>query len=66
MENKTFDTLRTIQSIFVPLATFLIALTDIWKVPYAVQIAATIAGLNVMFGAIIENLRKKYNQNLEA
>lgn len=64
MENKTFDILRTIQSIFVPLATFLIALTDIWNVPYATQIAATIAGLNVMFGAIIEALRKQYNNEI--
>lgn len=63
MSNKTFDTLRTIEAIIVPLATFLIAMTDTWDVPYAAQIAATIAGLNVMFGAIIEGLRKQHNNN---
>lgn len=61
MSNKTFDTLRLIEAIFVPLATFLIAMTDTWDVPHAAQIAATIAGLNVMFGAVIEALRKMYN-----
>ena len=61
MSNKTFDTLRTIEAIFVPLCTFAVAMLDTWNVPYATQIAATIAGLNVCFGAIIEALRKMYN-----
>lgn len=63
MSNKTFDTLRTIEAIFVPLCTFAIAMTDTWDVPYAAQIAATIAGINVAFGAIIEGLRKQYNKD---
>lgn len=66
MSNQTFDTLRTIEAIVVPLFTFLIALTDIWHVPYATEIAATIAAVNFAFGCILENLRKKYNKNLEA
>lgn len=66
MSNKTFDTLRTIEAILVPLATFLIAMTDTWNVPYAMQIAATISGLNVAFGAIIEALRKQYKEKQKA
>ena len=62
MSNETFDTLRLIEAIFVPLCTCLIAFTDIWSVPHAAQIAATIAALNVCFGAIIEALRKEYNK----
>lgn len=65
MSNKTFDTLRLIEAVFVPLATFLIAMTDTWDVPYAAQIAATIAALNVCFGAVIEALRKIYNSSKE-
>lgn len=65
MSNKTFDTLRLIEAVFVPLATFLIAMTDTWDVPYAAQIAATIAALNVCFGAVIETLRKIYNSSKE-
>lgn len=63
MTNKTFDVLRTIEAIFVPLCTFAIAMLDNWDVPHAVQIAATIAGLNTAFGAIIEALRKAYNKD---
>ena len=63
MTNKTFDTLRTIEAIFVPLCTFAIAMLDNWDVPHAAQIAATIAGLNTAFGAIIESLRKAYNKD---
>lgn len=65
MSNKTFDILRTIEAIIVPLFTFLIALTDIWDVPHAAQLAATIAALNVAFGAIIEALRKNYNKGIK-
>ena len=65
MSNKTFDTLRTIEAIVVPLCTFIIAMTDTWEVPHAAQIAATIAGINTAFGAIIEALRKMYNANNE-
>jgi hypothetical protein len=65
MSNKTFDTLRLIEAVFVPLATFLIAMTDTWDVPHAAQLAATIAALNVCFGAIIEALRKIYNSSKE-
>ena len=62
MTNKTFDVLRTIEAIFVPLCTFAIAMLDNWDVPHAAQIAATIAGINTAFGAIIEALRKTYNK----
>lgn len=65
MSNKTFDTLRLIEAVFVPLATFLIAMTDTWDVPHAAQLAATIAALNVCFGGVIEALRKIYNSNRE-
>ena len=65
MSNKTFNTLRTIEAIVVPLCTFLIAMTDTWDVPHATQIAATIAAVNVAFGAVIEALRKTYNKELE-
>lgn len=65
MSNKTFDTLRLIEAIFVPLATFFIAMTDTWDMPHAAQIAATIAALNVCFGAIIEALRKDYNNRMK-
>lgn len=65
MSNKTFDTLRTIEAIVVPLCTFIIAMTDTWEVPHAAQIAATVAGLNVLFGGIIEGLRKMYNADNE-
>lgn len=63
MSNKTFDTLRTIEAIIVPLLTFAIAMMDTWDIPHAAQIAASIAALNVAFGAIIEALRKMYNAN---
>ena len=65
MSNETFDKLRFIEAIIVPLFTFLIALTDIWHFAYATEIAATIAAINFAFGCIIENLRKNYNKQLE-
>lgn len=60
MSNKTFDTLRLLEAVFVPLITFAIAMTDTWGFAHAAQIAATLAALNVCFGAVLEGLRQIY------
>jgi hypothetical protein len=60
MSNRTFDTLRSIESIVLPLVTFLSGLAEIWGFPYGVQIAATLALCNALMGGLLEAARKIY------
>lgn len=65
MSNKTFDTLRFIQSMIVPLATFISILSERWGFSYGIEIAFALSTFNTLFGVMIENWRKVYNNQLE-
>ena len=56
MSNKTFDTLRLIEAVFVPLATFLIAMTDTWDVPHVVA-AGLSAAISAVWNILLERLK---------
>lgn len=64
MSNKTFDTLRFIQSIILPIAAFISALTEIFGLPWGVEVAASLGALDILFGAIVEAARKAYNARI--
>ena len=67
MSNKTFDTLRFIQSMIVPLASFISILSKRWGFAYGVEIAFALTAFNTLFGIMVENWRKAYNnENKEA
>ena len=61
MSNKTFDTLRFIQSLIVPFATFISVLSERWGFAYGVEVAFALSAFNTLFGVAIENWRKIYN-----
>ena len=67
MSNKTFDTLRFIPSMIVPLASFISILSERWGFAYGVEIAFALTAFNTLFGIMVENWRKAYNnENKEA
>lgn len=67
MSNKTFDTLRFVQSMIVPLASFISILSERWGFAYGVEIAFALTAFNTLFGIMVENWRKAYNnENKEA
>ena len=67
MSNKTFDTLRFIQSMIVPLASFISILSERWGFAYGVEIAFALTAFNTLSGIMVENWRKAYNnENKEA
>ncbi|MBR5279946.1 MAG: hypothetical protein IKU26_03135 [Clostridia bacterium] len=67
MSNKTFNTLRFIQSMIVPLASFISILSERWGFAYGVEIAFALTAFNTLFGIMVENWRKAYNnENKEA
>lgn len=64
MSNETFDTLRFIQSIIMPLSAFVSGLTELFGFQYGVEIAAALVLFDGFFGAVVQALRKSYNDQL--
>ncbi len=65
MSNKAFDTLRFIQSIIIPIAAFITGLSKIFGFEFGLQIAAAIALLDGLLGAIVQAMRTVYNKKIE-
>lgn len=62
MSNKTYDTLKTIALIVLPLGTFISTLLNIWGIPYGDQIMATFAALDVFLGAFVSVSNSLYKK----
>lgn len=62
MSNKTYDILKWIGLITVPVITFLTALVNIWGIPYGSQIVATLAAIDVLIGAIVAIAKNVYDR----
>jgi hypothetical protein len=60
MTNKQYDTLKMIALILTPVLAFLASLTNIWHVPYAEQIVATLTALDTLIGAVVVIANKQY------
>lgn len=61
LSNKTYDILKSLSTIWMPgLATCVIAVGEIWELPYYTQIAATITALAAFIGTGIGVSSKEY------
>lgn len=66
LSNKTYDTLKWIALIVLPaLASFYTAIAEIWKLPYIVEIPATIVAIDTLLGALLKISTNKYNKEEE-
>lgn len=66
MKNETYDFLKYVALIVLPgLATLVIALGDIWSIPYAVQISATIVAFDTFLGGVLQVSTKNYNNEID-
>lgn len=61
MSNKTYDILKQIALWAVPLSVFIASLGDIWGLPYAEQISATLAAVDVLIGAVVSVSAQRYH-----
>lgn len=61
MSNKTFDTLRFIQSIIMPLSAFVSGLTELFGFRYGAEIASALVLFDGFFGVVVQALRKSHN-----
>ena len=62
MTNQQYDILKMIALILTPVLAFLASLTNIWHVPYAEQIVATLTALDTLIGAVVVIANKQYKE----
>lgn len=62
MSNKTYDILKCIALTMPIITTFIIAVMKIWNIPYATEIALTLAALNTLVAEIVKIANKSYNK----
>lgn len=62
MKNSTYDALKMIGLVAVPIIVFLTALVNIWQIPYGDQIVATLAAVDVLIGAIVSVAKNIYDR----
>lgn len=62
VSDKVYDTLCLIAKLIAPVATLISAIMSIWGIPYAEQITATLAAIDVFMGALIVILKAQYDK----
>lgn len=63
MSNRMYDILKNIALIVLPaLATLVIAVFEIWNLPYGAQIGATITAVATFLGMILKVSSIRYNK----
>lgn len=62
MSNDTYDSLKIIALLVLPLAELMSSLAGIWGIPYGHQIVATLVALDVFVGAIVKMSSDNYRK----
>lgn len=62
MSNRTYDIIKMVSLIAVPIVAFISALCSIWNVPHSEQITATLTAVDTLLGALVVILAKEYNK----
>lgn len=66
MSNKMYDTLKFMAQVIIPaVATFYLALSQIWGLPYGNEISATLMAIDTFMGAVLHISSINYNNKEE-
>lgn len=65
LNNKTYDTIKLIALIAVPVITFLSSLCTIWQIPHTKEITASLAALDSLLGAVLAIASANYKKELK-
>lgn len=65
MSNRTYDIIKLVSLLAVPLVAFIGALCTIWDVPHAEQITATLTAIDTLLGAVVVILAKEYHKPVD-
>lgn len=60
LQDKTYDILKLIAMIIMPLADLVAALANIWGLPYGSQIVATLVAVHAFLSAFVKVSSDKY------
>lgn len=60
MSNKTYDILKVVALIVLPLSELVSAVASIWGLKYGPQIVATLVALDTFLGAVIKIASDRY------
>ena len=63
MSNKTYDTIKTIALVAVPILAFLGSICAIWNIPHCEQVTATLTAIDSLLGALVIALSKAYHKS---
>lgn len=66
ISNQTYDAIKMIALIGAPVIVFLSALCNIWMIPHAAEITATLAAVDTLIGAVVTVLKASYDKGGEA
>ena len=59
-KNKTYDVLKVIALIILPLSELVAAFGNIWGIPYAAQITASLVAIDAFIGALLKVSADRY------
>ena len=62
MSNRMYDIIKLVALIGAPVIVFLSALCNIWAVPHAAELTATLAAIDTLIGAIVTALKADYDR----
>jgi len=62
ISNKLYDFIKLVALIGAPVIVFLSALCNIWAVPHAAELTATLAAIDTLIGAIVTALKADYDR----
>lgn len=66
MNNKTYDILKEVALTVLPtIATFMVTLGNIWGIPFATEISATIMAIDTALGGILHISNTNYKKESE-
>ena len=62
MSNKTYDLLKNIALILPVIITFIVAIFQIWNIPYKTEVELTLLALESAVASIVKIQNKIYNK----
>lgn len=65
MSDKTYDTLKTISLLFVPISGFIASVVTIFGVPFADKVTAVLTAADTCLGSIVVIAKKIHDKKLE-
>ena len=65
ISNRAYDIIKMVALIGAPVSVFLSAICNIWAVPHAAELTATLAAIDTLIGAVVATLKASYDKEAE-